>query len=99
MPNRYIRDSLNMSKSLGAVSLLAEVLFTHLILAADDYEKSRGRKMRFPPSMPPLCGLTSTGEAAPFHCCTALLSLFTAFGRGEPGDRAVHSVKMCQMLR
>lgn len=37
MPNRYIRDSLNMSKSLGAVSLLAEVLFTHLILAADDY--------------------------------------------------------------
>ena len=53
--------------------------------------------MRFPPSMPPLCGLTSTGDAAPFHCCTALLSLFTAFGRGEPGDRAVHPVKMCHI--
>lgn len=37
MPNRYIRDSLNMSSSLAAVTLLAEVLFIHLLLAADDY--------------------------------------------------------------
>lgn len=37
MPNRYIRDSINMSSSLAAVTLLAEVLFIHLLLAADDY--------------------------------------------------------------
>ena len=50
MPNRYIRDSINMSSSLAAVSILSEVLFIHLLLAADDY----GRFLAEPQA---LCGL------------------------------------------
>ena len=36
----------------------------------------------------------SDRDAVPFHCSAAFLCLLTAFGRRQPGDGAVHPVKM-----